>query len=394
MSNPNDMPSLTQARIDLNALAHNCREIRRMTAPTAKIMAVVKADGYGHGAVEVSRVAIANGADYLAVARISEAMQLRRSGIDAPILLFGYAAPEYVAYLADNGIRASLDSLETARRLSAAACQAGIDLPIHIKIDTGMGRLGLLAGSSEASGDVKNEMTRTVQGVVEIARLPGLSVEGFYTHFANADAADTGHTRRQFALFLEILELLKAHGIEALLRHAANSAAIIGLPETHLDMVRPGISLYGLRPSVDVDLSRLNLRPVMHLASTVIQVKEVPAGFKISYGSTYETPAPTRIATIAIGYADGLSRLLSSKGAMLVRGVRAPIVGRVCMDLTMLDVGHVPGVRVGDEAVVFGRQGDNEISADEIAGLAGTINYEIVCALKSRVRRIYKACDA
>jgi len=221
-----------------------------------------------------------------------------------------------------------------------------------------------------------------------------LSVEGFYTHFANADTRDKGHARMQFDLFLEILETLKTRGLEAPLRHAANSAAIIGLPETHLDMVRPGISLYGLRPSAEVNLAHIDLRPVMSLSSTVIQVKDVPAGFKISYGSTYETPAPTRIATIAVGYADGLSRLLSSKGAMLVRGVRAPIVGRVCMDLTMIDVGHVAGVEVGDEAVVFGRQGDNEISADEIAGLAGTINYDIVCAVKSRVQRIYTNTNA
>jgi alanine racemase len=389
MTCANEMPSLTQARIDLNALAHNCRELRRVTSSTAKIMAVVKADGYGHGAVAVSRVALANGADYLAVARISEAVCLRQAGIDAPMLLFGYAAPEYTAYLADNGIRASVDSLATARRLSTAAQQSHADLSIHIKFDTGMGRLGLAAGRLPASGDLKSEIDRAVQAIAEITRLPGLTVEGFYTHFANADARDKGHARGQFDLFLETLEALKRHGIEVPLRHAANSAAIIEMPETHLDMVRPGISLYGLRPSAQMDLSHLDLRPVMTLASTVIQVKEVPAGFKISYGSTYETPAPTRIATVAIGYADGLSRLLSSKGAMLVGGVRAPIVGRVCMDLTMIDVGHVAGVEVGDEVVVFGRQGENEISADEVAGLAGTINYEVVCALKSRGQRIY-----
>lgn len=389
MSCFNDQPSLTQARIDLKALAHNCREVRRVTSPGAKIMAVVKADGYGHGAVDVSRAALANGADYLAVARISEAVCLRQAGIDAPMLLFGYAAPQYAAYLAANGIRASVDDLETARRLSAAAQQANVDLSIHIKFDTGMGRLGLPAGTRPVSGDMKTEINRSVQTALEIMRLPGLTAEGFYTHFANADARDKAHARIQFDCFLEILEALKRHGIEVPLRHAANSAAIIEMPETHLDMVRPGISLYGLRPSAEVDLTTIDLRPVITLTSTVIQVKEVPAGFKISYGSTYETPAPTRIATVAIGYADGFSRLLSSRGAMLVRGVRAPIVGRVCMDLTMIDVGHAAGVAVGDTVVVLGRQGENEISADEIAGLAGTINYEIVCALKSRVQRIY-----
>ena len=384
-----EMPTLTSARIDLGALAHNCRELRRVTSPAAKIMAVVKADGYGHGALEVSRVALANGADYLAVARISEAMRLRQADIGAPILLFGYAAPEYAAYLAANDIRASVDSLESARRLSAAARQAQVDLAIHIKFDTGMGRLGLSAVGPSQSGGLKSEMDGTVQTVMEISRLPGLNVEGFYTHFANADAVDKTHARLQFDLFLTLLEALRRGGIEAPLRHAANSAAAIEMPETHLNMVRPGISLYGLRPLAGVDLAQIDLRPVMTFVSTVIQVKEVPAGFKISYGSTYETPAPTRIATVAVGYADGLSRLLSSKGAMLVRGCRAPIVGRVCMDLTMIDVGHVDGVAVGDEVVVVGRQGSDEIKADEIADLAGTINYEIVCALKLRGRRIY-----
>lgn len=389
MTSPAVLPSLTRARIDLRALANNYRELRRITAPSARIMAVVKADAYGHGAIEVSRVALANGADYLAVARISEAVALREAGIAAPMLLFGFALPEYAAYLAANDIRASVDSLASAQRISDEARRCGVTVAVHIKFDTGMGRLGLLADALAPTGDVTAEISRAVQEVLEIARLPGVTVEGLYTHFANADARDRGHARMQFGLFMEILDELKRHGFDAPLRHAANSAAIIEMPETHLDMVRPGIAQYGLRPSAEVNLEGIDLRPVMTLTSTVINVKEVPAGFKISYGSTYETPAPSRIATIPIGYADGFDRLLSSKGMMLVHGVRAPIVGRVCMDLTMIDVGHVPDVAVGDEVVVFGRQGDQEISADEVAALVGTINYEIVSTLKSRVQRVY-----
>lgn len=393
MGAPADLPALTRAHIDLDALAHNYRELRRVASPAARMMAVVKADGYGHGAERVSRVALENGADYLAVARISEAVALRETGIAAPIVLFGFALPDYVAYLAANDIQASVDSLAAARRLSDEALRVGTTIQVHIKFDTGMGRLGLLAEPLAPFGDPGAKISRAVQAVLDIARLPGVSIEGLYTHFANADAADKSHARFQFSLFMEILEELARNGFEAPLRHAANSAAVIDMPETHLDMIRPGIAQYGLRPSAEVDMEKIDLRPVMTLASTIINVKAVPAGFKISYGSTYITPAPTRIATVPIGYADGFDRLLSSKGEMLVHGMRVPIVGRVCMDLTMIDVGRVPDAAVGDEAVVFGRQGNQRISADELAAHVGTINYEIVSSLTSRVQRVYSGFD-
>jgi alanine racemase len=292
--------------------------------------------------------------------------------------------------MAAKDIRASVDSLAAARRLSDQARRIGATLGMHIKFDTGMGRLGLLADAISPLNGATAEISRAVESVLAIGRLPGLKVEGLYTHFANADARDKSHARMQFDLFMAILDDLQGHGFQVPLRHAANSAATIEMPETHLDMVRPGIAQYGLPPSDDVDLEGIRIRPVMTLTSTVIKVKEVPAGFKISYGSTYETPAPTRIATVPVGYADGYPRLLSSRGVMLVHGVRAPVVGRVCMDLTMIDVGHVPRVAVGDEVVVFGRQGDEQVSVDELAGQVRTINYEIVTSLTSRVRRVYQ----
>jgi len=255
----------------------------------------------------------------------------------------------------------------------------GVRLQVHIKVDTGMGRLG----------EVTDEMNRTVRTVLEIAALAHLEVEGLYTHFASADSADKSSATRQLNLFMELLAELKKHQFEVPLRHAANSAATIELPESHLDLVRPGIAQYGLWPSAETDRSLIDLKPVMSLKSSIIQLKEVPAGFKVSYGSTYEARDRTRIATIPVGYADGYPRLLSSRGVMLVRGVRVPVVGRVCMDLTMIDLGGVEGVETGDEVVWLGQQGAEKISAEEIAESVQTINYEVVTSITSRVERCY-----
>ena len=386
-----DHPALTRAEIDLKALAHNYRELRRVTAFTADIMAVVKADGYGHGAPQVARVALDCGARFLAVARFDEAVQLRQAGIDAPILLFGYSFPADMAYMAENNIRASINSSASARMLSAEAVRTGKILQAHIKIDTGMGRLGLLADGLAVDAGTSRQIAGTVREVLTIASLPSVEVEGIFTHFANADAKDKTHARGQFIRFATLLEALEKEGFHVKFRHTANSAATIEMPETHLDLVRPGVSQYGLWPSDEVDKTLIDLRPVMAIKSTIIQVKSVGPGFAVSYGSTHRTPRPTRIATIPIGYADGFNRTLSSKGHMLVKGIRAPIIGRVCMDLTMIDVGQVPGVVLEDEVVILGRQGDEEITADEIAGHAGTINYEIVSSLTSRVPKIYIA---
>ncbi len=384
-----DIPPLTWAEIDLGALAHNYRELRRVTKSSAVMMAVVKADGYGHGAPQVARVALENGAELLAVARMGEAIRLREAGISAPILLFGHSLPAYVDILAVSDIRAALNSLDGARSISAQAVRRKTSIKAHIKVDTGMGRLGLLADEIAIQTDAGEQFNRAVNDILSISALPGIEVEGIFTHFATADSRDKRYATTQLSRFTRLLETLETHSLRVRYRHAANSAAIIEMPESHLDLVRPGIAQYGLWPSDEVDKQRIHLKPVMSIKSRVIHVKDVGADFAVSYGSTHVTSHPTRIATIPIGYADGYNRVLSSNGYMLVKGVRAPIIGRVCMDLTMIDVGHVPDVSLEDEVVILGSQGDETISADEIAKKAGTINYEIVSSLTSRVPRVY-----
>lgn len=373
---------LTWAEIDLSAIAHNSRALRAVTHPGARMMAVVKADGYGHGAVPVAETALRNGADFLGVARLEEGILLRRAGVTAPpILIFGPVMPDDVPTAIVHDLAVSVSSLEYATM--AARCAGVGRLRVHLKLDTGMGRLGFMSfGDPERLSAVKRE-------IADILGLPGLSVEGVYTHFAASDASDKTHARLQFSRFMDFLDELGRSGMSFDLCHCCNSAGILELPEAHLDMVRAGIALYGLPPSDEVDTSRVSLKPAMTLKTRVLHVKKVPAGFSVSYGMTWTAPDPTVIATVGIGYADGLRRGLSGKGEMLVRGLRAPIVGRVCMDLTMLDVGGIPGVSVGDEVVVFGRRETGAPTADEMAGLLDTINYEVVAGLTSRPKRIY-----
>jgi alanine racemase len=383
------MKPLIWAEVDLDAIRGNVRELRRLTDPRAKLMAVVKADGYGHGACEVANAALAAGADWLGVARLHEAVRLRESGLAAPLLVLGYTPPEDAGRLVEYDLRQSVYSLAAAEAYAAAARRHGGTIRVHLKVDTGMGRLGLVPAAIAGvggPGPVGDELTRTA---VAVARLPGLEAEGIFTHFAASDSADKAHARGQLQLFLEVIARLRRDGLEFAVRHAANSAAVIELPESHLDLVRPGIALYGLRPSDEVDLSRVRLTPAMALKTRIVHLKQVPAGTCVSYGMTHRTPAPTVIATIPTGYADGYRRLLSSRGEMLAGGRRVPVVGRVCMDLTMLDVGAVPSPRVEDEVVIFGRQGDETITADDLARALGTINYEIVCDLTPRVARVY-----
>jgi alanine racemase len=266
----------------------------------------------------------------------------------------------------------------------AALVSIKAKIPIHINIDSGMGRLGIPCDELR----VRSE-DGAIRDILEIDRLPGLTVEGLYTHFATADHADKTYANQQFDRFLALTAALESHGMTLPLLHAANSGAIIDMPQTHLDLVRAGISVYGLYPSQEVARDRITLRPALELKSTIIHLKHVPAGTKISYGCTYETNAPTTIATIPAGYGDGYNRRLSNAAQVLVHGQRAPLVGRVCMDLSMVDVGHVNDVAVGDEVVLIGRQGDAFIAADEVADLLGTINYDVVTALTSRVSRVY-----
>ncbi len=377
-----------RAEIDLNAIAHNVRELRRITRPEARLMAVVKANGYGHGAIEVSRCVLQNGASILGVARVEEGIQIRKAGISVPILVFGYTLPHRAGDLFKYDLRQSVSSTATARELSEAAVSFTAKIKIHLKVDTGMGRLGLLPQKGK-SGDPTEIDSDTVAETLAIANLDALALEGIFTHFASADSADKTHSEYQLDLFLNYLRRLEKAGLSPPLKHAANSGALIDMPASHFDLVRPGIAIYGLYPSNEVDQQRVSLKPAMALKAQIIQLKKVPAGFKVSYGSTYTTQRPTTIATVPIGYADGLNRRLSSRGQMLVGGQRVPIVGRVCMDLTMLDVGDVKNVQLGDEVVVFGQQGNESLSVDEMAAMLGTINYEIVTGISARVPRVY-----
>ncbi len=369
------------AEIDLSAYGHNIRQLKRVTTAGTRFMAVVKANGYGHGGVEVSLVALESGANCLAVARLEEGLQLRHAGIAAPILIFGYTPPRNARDLIDNDLTQTVFSYSAAEALAGQAERCGRKLRAHIKVDTGMGRLGVLA--TDASVD------RCFHEVQSIASLSGLEIEGLYTHLATADSADTSYAELQLRRLRVLLGALATLGLEIPIKHAANSAALMHLPDSHLDLVRPGIATYGLQPSSQWHRDDLNLEPVLQWKTRIIHLKKVPAGFGVSYGITYKTSEPTTLAIVPVGYADGLNRALSSRGQMLVEGRRVPIVGRVCMDLTILDVGEVPGVSVGDEVVVLGRQGESVLTAEDMAATLDTINYEIVTSISQRVPRIY-----
>jgi len=379
---------ITWAEIDLNAYAHNIRELKRISRPPARLMAVVKANGYGHGAVEVAREALQNGAQYLGVARINEAIPLREAGIEVPILIFGYSPPDLAPVLMDYELTQTVYSLSTASALSEQATRKGEQIHVHLKVDSGMGRLGFLLETTNGNPH-DNAAQNPVREIEAITRLPGLTVEGIFTHFATADSADKSYADLQLDRFMDLLNRLQREGLEPPLRHAANSGALIDMPDSHLDMVRPGIATYGLHPSDEVNKRIVDLKPVMTLKSKIIHLKRVAPGFNISYGITFQTKNHTTIATVPVGYADGFNRLLSSRGHMLVHGRRVPIVGRVCMDLTMLDVGDISEVALEDEVVVFGEQGNEAVTADEIAASLDTINYEVVSTITGRVPRVY-----
>ncbi len=365
--------------VDLSAVAHNFRAIRRITAPEAGIMAVVKANAYGHGALEVSRTVLGEGADGLAVAILNEARQLRDAGINAPILIFGYTPPEQLRQVVELAVSQTVFTWEAAKLLNEAAGSLNKTAKIHIKVDTGMARIGF--APDDASVDI----------IMRISKLPHLEIEGIWTHFAVADSREKDFTRMQYAFFNAFIEKLGQKGVRIPLKHICNSAGLIDLPEYHLDMVRPGICLYGLYPSDEVDKSKLHLKPAMSMKARVAFVKPVSAGTTVSYGRTFTVPRDTVVATIPLGYADGYTRAYSNKAQVLIRGKRAPVIGRVCMDQFMVDAGHIAGVAAGDEVVLMGRQGNEEITVDELAGLLGTINYEITCMVGARMPRIYEA---
>jgi alanine racemase len=366
------------AEVDLDAIAHNVREIRRITNKKSEIMGVVKADAYGHGVMEVVRTILENGATCLAVSMLDEAIQLRKNGIDVPILILSYTDPVRVAEIIEYRVTQAVFSHDLAKALSDEAVRQKKNVKIHIKIDTGMTRVGFMPGYS------------AIKNVVEISKLPRLIVEGLFTHFASADEKDKSYTYMQFERFMGICSELNRIGVYIPIKHVANSAAIIEFPEMHLNMVRPGIIQYGMYPSDEVDSNKIDLKPAMTLKANVILIKEVEKNTSISYGRVFTTNRESKIATIPIGYADGYTRLLTGKGQVLINGEMAPVVGKICMDQCMVDVTDLKGdVSVGDEVVLFGRQGDKEIRVEDIARSIGTINYEIVCIIGKRIPRVY-----
>jgi len=366
---------LTWAEVDLDAIAHNARGLKERAGEGIELMAVVKANAYGHGAMPVARTALENGASRLAVNRTLEGVELRQAGITAPILILGYSLPSEAETIVRWDLTPTVNTVEGALALSAMSDRQGKVTPIHVKVDTGMGRFGLLPDE-------------VLPFVRRIAELPGLKLEGLFTHFAVADLADKTYTRRQFGCYMQVVQQLEEAGFTVPLKHVGNSATNLDLPGMHLDMVRCGIALYGLRPSDEVEPA-VPLKPAMALKSRVARVRTLPPGSSISYGCTYTTTRPTPVALVPVGYGDGYHRILSNKGSVLIGGKRAPIVGRVCMDQFVVDVTDINGVRQDDEVVVFGRQGGEEISAEEVATLAGTINYEVVTSILPRVTRVY-----
>ncbi|MBU3198015.1 alanine racemase [Clostridium estertheticum] len=364
------------AEVDLDKLAHNMREIRRVTK-SKKIMAVVKADAYGHGAVDVAPVLLENGADSLAVAMLSEAMELRRSGIECPIMILGFTPPELIDNLLKYNIEQTVFSYEFAKQLSKMAQDENKTAKIHIALDTGMGRIGFLPSDE------------SVQEVYKISLLPNVTIEGIFCHFSTADEKDKTYTNIQVKKFDEFYQKLKAKKVYINTRHIANSAAIIDLPEIHYEAVRPGIIIYGYYPSDEVNKEKLDLLPAMTLKTNVVHIKTLPPGEYVGYGREYKTDKESVIATLPIGYADGYTRLLFQKAKVIIKGKFAPVIGKICMDQCMIDITNINGVKVGDEVILIGEDENNKFNADIVGGLIGTISYEIVCMIGKRVPRVY-----
>jgi alanine racemase len=361
--------------IDLDALTHNILSVKKLVGQHTKICLVVKADAYGHGSIEVSRAALEAGVSMLGVATLHEGIELRRAGISAPMLVLSPSLPSELEELVVHGLRPSVSSLSFARELSKASERLSRNTPFHVEVDTGMGRTGL-------------DYDCAYETLKELASLPGLSMEGVYTHFPDADNPDQSFARTQIDKFRSLLTSLGNDGISVQLVHAANSAGLVNLPESLFNMVRPGLLVYGLRPG-GTGQTDIDVKPVMSFKSCVVQLRKVCKGSFISYGRTCRVERDSLIAVVPVGYGHGYSWTLSNTGEMLVRGKRAPIVGRVTMDLTMLDVTTIEDVREGDEVVLFGRQGGEQLSVEEVAEKAGTLSYEILCSIGKRVVRAF-----
>ena len=361
----------TWAGINLGNLAHNFRQVKRMVSPATKILVTVKADAYGHGLVQVSKKLASCGVDYLGVASIDEGIALRQAGIRLPILVLGVVLKRDIAPLFTWRLIPTVGDEDLAVALNRKAGARGKPMSIHIKVDTGMGRIGVLHYDA-------------LELVKKIHKLKFINIEGIFTHFAFADM-NRAFTLYQTKLFAQLLGSIKAEGIDIPLAHTANSMGTIGYKNAHFNMVRPGLVIYGIYPKKNL---KLNLKPVLSLKSRVVFVKQMPAGHGVSYGHEYVTKKNTCIATIPIGYGDGYPRNLSNKAPLLIKGRRFKVCGRVCMDQIMVDVGSL-GLKVGEEVVLIGSQGENRITAEDLAKLSNTISYEIVCGLGSRIPRVY-----
>jgi alanine racemase len=364
------------AEIDLDAIAYNMKNIKKL-AKDKEVIAVVKADCYGHGSLDIVPTLLENGASRLAVAVLTEGIELRNNNIDVPMMILGYTP----LYLGEDLIKYDLEQtiydLEYAKELSEIALNLKEKAKVHIAIDTGMGRIGFLP----------NE--KAIKDVSEICSLKGLDVVGIFTHFSTSDEEDKEYTNEQFKKFIEFTKKLSDLGIKIPLKHTSNSGAIIDMPETYLDGVRAGIILYGYYPSNEVKKENISLKPVLTLKASITRVQEMDKDMYISYGKTFKTERKSLIATLPIGYADGYSRLLAKNAKVIIHGKFAPIVGRICMDQCMIDVTDIEDVKVGDEVILLGEQGTLKFNADDIAEIMGTINYEILCMLKFRIPRVY-----
>lgn len=371
------------AEVNLDSIKNNIQEIRKYVNPSSKILGVVKADAYGHGYFEIASTLLENGADALAVACLDEAVQLRKCNINCPILILGHSCIDECDGLVKNDIMPACFEYSFAKAMSDSAVRQNKTARIHIKIDTGMGRIGYRYTSDcEAN---KN----TIEEIIKISKLPNIEINGIFTHFSVADDNDDDYTNMQFERFCEVCNVLSENGLKIPIRHCANSAAIIRFPHMHLDMVRPGIIIYGHTPSDFVECSELNLKPAMTFKAKISNVKTIEKGASVSYCRKFTANKQTKIATVPVGYADGYSRLLSNKAQVLVNNKLCNIVGNICMDQCMIDATDVNTINIGDEVILFGSGEDAELPVERLAEKMGTINYEILCMVGKRIPRIY-----
>ena len=364
------------AEIDLDAIAYNTRNIKKLIGDK-DIIAVVKANCYGHGVIDIIPTLLENGVSRFAVAMISEALEIRDNKITAPVMILGFTPLYLGEELINNNIEQTVYDLDYAKELSKIALTLNKKAKIHIAIDTGMGRIGFLP----------NE--KSIDNITEICSLEGIEVIGIFTHFSTSDEKDKEYSHEQFTKMLSVMDTLKKRGIDIPLKHVANSGAIIDLPDTYLDAVRAGIILYGYYPSDEIDKNNLALKPALTLKATITNVKTLEKDMYVSYGRTFKTSNETIVATIPVGYADGYLRKLAENGKVIIKGEFAPIIGRICMDQFMIDVTNIPDVKIGDEVILLGEKNGLKYNADDMAKKLDTINYEVTCMLKSRLPRVY-----